>query len=52
MIAVALLIGVVGLVVWGLERNHRRNGLRPPYGAVEPWGFVARKPEATRAELR
>lgn len=52
MIAVALLIVVVGLVGWGLERNHRRNGLQPPYGAGEPWGFVARKPEATRAELR
>lgn len=45
MIAMALLIVMVVLVGWGLERNHRRNGLRPPYGATEPWGFVARERE-------
>lgn len=45
MIAVVMLIAVVGLVVAGLERNHRRKGLQPPYGVAEPWGFTARKPE-------
>ena len=45
MIAIVLLIVMVGLAGWGLERNHRRNGLHPPYGVSEPWGFVARERE-------
>ena len=46
MIALGFLIAVVGLVAWGLERNHRRNGLRPPYGAAEAWrGGTARRSE-------